>query len=388
MDSGLKVICFVVNSRANYARIKSTIIAAKKNKKFITYVIVGASGLLFNYGEVDRILVEDGIDVDFRVFSVVAGDSPESMAKTTGLAIIELSSIFAKIKPDFVVSVADRYETLATVIAASYMNIAVIHTQGGEISGSIDESVRHACTKLSHLHFPATEKAVEVVRQLGENPESVFLTGCPSIDIAKSAKPRPTEEILKKYRGVGYKIDPLNKYLLVSQHAVTTTFTKSRDQILQTLIAIKDVDIQTIWLWPNIDSGSDSISKAIREFRERNRDCKIAFYRNFSAEDYVNVLRNASCIVGNSSSGIREAAFLGTPSVNIGNRQQGREHAGNVLFTDHDSNQIELCIKTQLNNGRYESSNLFGTGDAGEKMISIIENFTPQIQKTFFGTKN
>ena len=131
----MKTICFVVNSRANYAMIKTAIIAAKRNKNFNTVVVLGASGLLFNYGSIEPIMIEDGIEADFKVYSVVSGDTPELMAKTTGLAIIELSSIFAKIRPDFVVSVADRYETLGTVIAASYMNIPVIHTQGGEMCG-------------------------------------------------------------------------------------------------------------------------------------------------------------------------------------------------------------------------------------------------------------
>jgi UDP-hydrolysing UDP-N-acetyl-D-glucosamine 2-epimerase len=306
------------------------------------------------------------------------------MAKTTGLAIIELSTIFAKINPDFVVSVADRFETLGTVIAASYMNIPVIHTQGGEISGSIDESVRHACTKLSHIHFPATFSAGKVIEQLGENPENIFVTGCPSIDIAKSTSDIPVSEVLKKYKGVGIGIDSSKPYLLISQHPVTTDYKNSRTQATKTLDAIINLGIQAIWLWPNIDSGSDSISKVLREFRENEQSNQITFYRNFSAEDYIRVLRRAACILGNSSSGIRESAYLGVPSVVIGDRQLGREHADNVKFTNYDSEQIIETTRMQVSHGQYKSSDLFGDGTAGVKMISILESLDPKIQKIFF----
>jgi UDP-hydrolysing UDP-N-acetyl-D-glucosamine 2-epimerase len=380
----MKKICFVVNSRANYARIKTTIQASKANKNFETFVIVGASGLLFNYGRVEDIIKQDGIEIDYKVYSSVSGDFPESMAKTTGLAIIELSTIFAKINPDFVVSVADRFETLGTVIAASYMNIPVIHTQGGEISGSIDESVRHACTKLSHIHFPATFSAGKVIEQLGENPANVFVTGCPSIDIAKTTSEIPISEVLKKYRGVGIGIEPTKPYLLISQHPVTTDYKNSSAQATKTLDAIVKLGIQVIWLWPNIDSGSDSISKVLREYREKEQSNKITFYRNFSAEDYIRVLRSAACILGNSSSGIRESAYLGVPSVVIGDRQLGREHADNVRFTNYDSEQIIETTRMQVSHGKYKRSTLFGDGSAGVKMISILESLDIKVQKTFF----
>ena len=384
----MKKICFVINSRANYARIKTAILASYANKNFECFVIVGASGLLYNYGRVEDIIKQDGIEIDYRVFSSVSGDTPESMAKTTGLAIIELSTIFAKINPDFVVSVADRYETLGTVIAASYMNIPVVHTQGGEISGSIDESVRHACTKLSHVHFPATVNAGKVIEQLGENPEAIFVTGCPSIDIAKSTSEIPIAEVLNKYNGVGNGVDFSKPYVLISQHPVTTDYKNSRLNASKTLDAIANLDIQAIWLWPNIDSGSDSISKVLREYRENKPTRNITFFRNFSAEDYIRVLRNSACILGNSSSGIRESAYLGVPSVIIGDRQIGREHASNVMLVNYDSKEIIAAAHNQISKGKYESSNLFGDGNAGSRMIFILDSFNPRIQKNFFRKKN
>ena len=377
-------ICFVINSRANYARIKSTMKECLNYETMDIYIVVGASGLLYNYGKVDEIIEFDGFNIDYRVYSAVSGDNPELMAKTTGLAIIELSMVFAKIKPDFVVSVADRYETLGTVIAASYMNIPVVHTQGGEISGSIDESVRHACTKLSHLHFPATKKAANIIKQMGENPDSIFVTGCPAIDLVESTPLVPIEKIFSKYSGVGAKLDFTNPYLLVPQHPVTTKHFEARNQIDETLKAIIKLDLQTIWLWPNIDSGSDSISKFLREFREKNISSKIHFYRNFSAEDYVNVMKNASCIVGNSSSGIREASYMGLPSVVIGDRQSGRECADNVMFSNYNSEDISNKILRQLKQIKYNKSTLYGDGNAGYKMAQILNSSVASIEKKFF----
>ena len=177
-------ICFVVNSRANYARIKTAILACMDHQDLDTVVVVGASGVLYRFGNVSELIENDGIKIEAKLYTVVEGNDPVAMAKTTGLSLIDLAQEFHRIKPDVVVTVADRYETIATAIAASYMNIPVAHTQGGEITGSIDESVRHAITKLSHIHFPATRNAAEVLKKLGESPDKIFWVGCPALDLA------------------------------------------------------------------------------------------------------------------------------------------------------------------------------------------------------------
>jgi UDP-hydrolysing UDP-N-acetyl-D-glucosamine 2-epimerase len=263
------------------------------------------------------------------------------------------------------------------------MNIAVAHTQGGEITGSIDESVRHACTKLSHIHFPATSEARDVLLQMGEDENKIFLVGCPAIDLAKDTPEEDISSILNRYFGVGYEIDSTEPFLLVSQHPVTTEHLSSRDQVEETLNAIENTGIQTLWLWPNIDSGSDAISKKLREHRESNPNSRIHFYRNFTAEDYINLLRNTACIVGNSSSGIREASFLGVPSVVIGNRQQGRQHGKNVVHVENDSQQIYQAIKKQVEHGKYEAETLFGSGDSGTQIVNALKNVELNVQKKF-----
>ncbi len=374
-------ICFVVNSRANYARIKTAILACMDHQDLDTVVIVGASGVLYRFGNVSELIENDGIKIEAKLYTVVEGNDPVAMAKTTGLSLIDLAQEFHRIKPDVVVTVADRYETIATAIAASYMNIPVAHTQGGEITGSIDESVRHAITKLSHIHFPATRNAAEVLKKLGESPDKIFWVGCPALDLAHEVPAEPISSVMQRYHGVGNGLDFSKPFILVSQHPVTTEFKDAREQIEQTLQAVLSSGIQAIWLWPNVDSGSDALSKRIREFREENNAAPMHFYRNFSSEDYVNILREASCIVGNSSSGIREASFLGTPAVNIGSRQNGRDRAPNVIDVDYDSFEIKKAIQAQIKNGRYQSSEIFGDGFAGRKMAEILASVNLDVNK-------
>ena len=380
----MRHVCFVVYSRANYARIKSAIRSCDEHPNLKVSVIVGASGLLYRFGNVSEIIRRDGIRIESEIYNVVEGDLPVSMARTTGLGLLDLAQEFHRLKPDIVVTVADRFETLSTAIAASYMNIVLAHTQGGELTGSIDESVRHAITKLAHLHFPATEKAVEIIKQLGENPNRIYNIGCPSIDIARLTPLENAFETLSRYSGVGADIEKDKPFLLVIQHPVTTEFQDAEEQISQTLEAVKKSQVQAVWLWPNIDSGSDSVAKKLRIFRESELNRTIRFYKNFSAEDYINVLRGCAVIVGNSSSGIREASYLGVPSVNIGTRQSQRERGKNVVDTSYNSSEILKAIYLQLEKGKHEPEYIFGDGFAGNKLADILATVDLEIKKNFY----
>lgn len=379
----MRHVCFVVYSRANYARIKSAIRSCDEHPNLKVSVIVGASGLLYRFGNVSEIIRRDGIRIESEIYNVVEGDLPVSMARTTGLGLLDLAQEFHRLKPDIVVTVADRFETLSTAIAASYMNIVLAHTQGGELTGSIDESVRHAITKLAHLHFPATEKAVEIIKQLGENPNRIYNIGCPSIDIARLTPLENAFETLSRYSGVGADIEKDKPFLLVIQHPVTTEFQDAEEQISQTLEAVKKSQVQAVWLWPNIDSGSDSVAKKLRIFRESELNRTIRFYKNFSAEDYINVLRGCAVIVGNSSSGIREASYLGVPSVNIGTRQSQRERGKNVVDTSYNSSEILKAIYLQLEKGKHEPEYIFGDGFAGNKLADILATVDLKSKRIF-----
>ena len=376
-------VCFVINSRANYARIKSVLIEIQKRSDCELQIVVGASGLLFRFGNVVDIIKRDGFTVNREVYSVVEGNEPIVMAKTTGLAILELSQVFSELKPDIVVTVADRHETIATAIAASYMNIMVAHTQGGEITGSIDESVRHACTKLSHLHFPATQGAYENIIQMGEEKKRVHITGCPSLDFIDENKSKDLNNILEKYLVNPKGIQNLD-FLLVLFHADTQHYIEVSQATREILKAVKETNLPTIWLWPNVDAGTDYISKELRKFRDSNPSSKIQFVRNFSPEEYVTVLNHTKCIIGNSSSGIRESSRTGTPSITIGSRQSGREMAENVICLGKaDSLIIKDKIIEQVNHGKYDQSNLYGDGNAGKKIAEILCTTQISIDKKF-----
>lgn len=370
-----KKICVVVHSRANYGRIKSVMEAVRNHSNLELQLIVGASAILEKYGNAIKVIRNDGFQPSAKMYSILEGETPSTMAKSTGLGIIELATHFENLKPDIVVTVADRFETMSTAIAASYMNIKLAHTQGGEITGSIDESVRHAITKLSHIHFPATEQARKNVIRLGENPKNVFLTGCPSLDLLTNIDLNIPSQFFDIYKGVGCKINSSKPYIVVLQHPVTTEYGDSFFQIKETLKAVKKISeggIQVVFLWPNVDAGSDDISKGIRAFREDNALEKFAFYKNFSPEDYARLINKSMCIVGNSSSGIREGSFLGIPCVNIGSRQNGREKCDNVIDVEYDCNQIYQKIKYQLDKGKYTKSTLYGNGNSGDLIADIL----------------
>jgi len=288
---------------------------------------------------------------------------------------VELATIFDNLKPDVVLSVADRYETIATAIAASYLNIPVAHLQGGEVTGSIDEKVRHAVTKLSNLHFVSNEQAAERVRKMGEEPETVFVTGCPSVDLASRVAAEVRGEPFDpfaRYSGVGHAFAPSDGYIVVMQHPVTTEYTAALDQINETMEAIVALDLPTFWFWPNVDAGSDRVSKGIRHFRETRALSNVYFFKNLAPEDFLRLLTGARCLVGNSSVGIRESAFLGLPVVNIGSRQSGRDRAGNVSDVDYDRDAILAATRAQLAIGRYPSHELYGDGQAGERVAEIL----------------
>ncbi len=375
-------ICIVVNSRANYGRIKTVLRALQGHPGVELQLVVGASALLHRFGNVRSVIEGDGFTIDGTVYSIVEGENPTTMAKSTGLAIIELATTFENLKPDAVLTVADRFETLATAVAASYMNLPLAHTQGGEITGSIDESVRHAVTKLAHIHFPATKKSAENLIRMGEDPATVHLTGCPAMDVIAETNLTLPEDIFQRYKGVGPDLDPKKPYLVVLQHPVTTEYGSGFAQIQETIRAIAAIGMPTVWLWPNVDAGSDDVSKGLRIFRETVRPNFVHFYRNFSPEDYVRLIANCSCQVGNSSSALREGSFLGVPAVNIGTRQGGRECGDNVIHASYASIEIEQAIIRQLDHGPYSGSTIFGDGSAGRRIADILAtaNFTIQKQ--------
>lgn len=375
-------VCVVVASRANYARIKSVLRAIEESPLLELQLVVSASALLTRFGEAIDVIRRDGYVPDRCIHIIIEGENPTTMAKSTGLAVMEMATAFENLKPDLVLTVADRFETMATAIAASYMNIPVAHTQGGEVTGNIDESVRHAITKLAHVHFPCTEQSRQRLIKLGEDPSQIYLTGCPSMDILPALRGKPLpKDLLPRYGGVGAQIEPDERYVVVMQHPVTTEYGSGMAQIDETLRAIHRLDMQAIWFWPNVDAGSDDVSKGIRKFREHFGTSRIHFFRNMSPEDYARVIDHCLCLVGNSSSALREGAFLGVPAVNIGSRQEGRERGSNVIDVGYDCDQILSAVRQQIGHGPYPPSSLFGDGRAAVRIARALAECDPPLQK-------
>ena len=375
-------VCVVVASRANYGRVKSLMNAIKLHPNLELQLIIGASVMLYRFGKAIDVIKDDGFEPDRTIYYVVEGETLSTQAKTTGLGVIELATALEGMQPDMVVTVADRFETMATAIAVSYLNIPLVHIQGGEISGNIDEKVRHAITKLSDIHFPSTEKSRERLIKMGEMPEYIFNFGCPGMDTLVDNDLSISNEIMSKYGGVGGEIDWDKPFLLMVQHPVTTSYGEGLKQVNETLYALIAIPgMQKIVLWPNVDAGTDEVSKGLREFREQNKGLPFHFFRNFSPEDYARVLKNAKCLVGNSSSFIREGSFLGVPAVLVGDRQEGREHGSNIVFSDYDKNDIRSKIESQLESTINHEDSLFGQGTAGKLIAAKLAVINLNVNK-------
>ena len=371
----MKNVCVVVGSRANYSSIKSAMRAVRDHPGLTLQLVVGASALLDRYGSVSEVIEADGFVADERVFMLIEGETPSTMAKSTGLGLLELPTAFERLRPDVVVTVGDRFETMATALAATYMNIPLAHTMGGEVSGNIDESIRHAVTKFAHVHFPACTEAAERIIRMGEDPDRVHVVGCPRMDLVAEVLAQPGTGLSDLFQeGVGGTFPLEQPFLLVSQHPVTTEYGDGERQIVETLKAVQQLDLPAIVLWPNADAGSEHIAQGMRKFREHEDDSRLHFFKNLPTDDYVRLMRKTACLVGNSSSAIREGSFIGTPAVNVGPRQEGRQRGSNVVDVGYDRAEIAEAVRAQVDHGTYEHEPIYGDGRAGDRIADVLAN--------------
>lgn len=377
-------ICVVITARPSYSRIKTALKAIQEHPQLELQLVVAGSALLDRYGNAADYITKDGFTITEKVFMVLEGENPTAMAKTTGLGVMELSNVFYNLQPDAVVTIADRFETIATSIAASYQNIPLVHIQGGEVTGNIDEKVRHANTKLADIHLVASEDARKRVIKLGEQPETVINTGCPSIDLAHQVLKQPQLNFnpLEKYGGVGSEIDYSKGYLVVMQHPVTNEYTEAKQHVKTTLEAVSEYGIPTFWFWPNVDAGADGTSGGIRAFREKYNPKNIRFFKNMEPHDFLLLLKNALCLIGNSSVGIRECSYLQVPVVNIGTRQNRRQRGQNVLDVGYDKQAIVKAITNRLAWSSKEEETIYGDGQSGQRIAEVLATIPFQFHKT------
>ncbi len=373
-------VCVVLIDRANYGRLKPVMRAIDDHPQLQLQTIVGGTMVLQRFGRPVQIVRRDGFNVDGEVFMELEGNTPITMAKSVGVGIVEFTNEYQRLRPDVVLIIGDRYEALAAAIAAAYANVCLVHVQGGEISGSIDESARHAITKFAHYHVPSTERAAENLRRMGERADTILTVGCPSSDLVLALDRRLDPQVING-QGSGGQIDVGQPFLLVLFHPTTTQFGDARQQIDELLAGLEEAAMPTALLWPNIDAGSDHISKAIRIFRDRHRPDWLRLLINLSPEDYLKVLARAACAVGNSSSFVRDAGLLGTPVVLVGDRQTGREWDRHVKHVAVERAAISGAIADQCAHGPYAPSTLYGDGQVAKRVAAALAKMELYVQK-------
>ncbi len=373
-------VCVVLVDRANYGRLKPVMRSIQQRPALELQVVAAGTLVLERFDHPVEIVQRDGFPVDGQIHIELEGSTPATMAKSVGFGIIEFASEFQRLKPDLVLLIGDRYEALAAAIAAAYMNLTIVHLQGGEVSGSIDESARHAITKLAHFHFPSTLRSREYLIRMGERPETILGVGCPSSDLARQFDRTLAPDVVNS-RGAGAEIDVSRPFLLCVFHPTTTEYGGEREQIQAVLDALQVVATQTLLLWPNIDAGSDHISKAIRVFRTSRDGHWLRTLTNLSPENYLKVLASAACCVGNSSSFVRDASYFGTPVVLVGSRQDRRESDTHVCRVAAERTAIVAAVRDQLAHGPWSPSTLYGDGFVAERIAAAVESLDPYVQK-------
>lgn len=378
----MRKVLAVTGYRSDYTKLKTVLREIEKCPDLELEVVSFGAHALGDYGNTIDMVMEDNHTLIANLLTTVEGNSTFAMSKSIGLSVIELSSILAMSKPDIVLLCADRYETMAAAIAVSVNNIPIAHIQGGELSGTIDEVLRHSITKLSHIHFPSTELSKKRIIQMGENPEFVYNVGCPAIDYIKTNNYLSKEEMKEDpfFTSLGLDLD--KEYILLLQHPVTT----APEDFNETLEAVQEIGVQALMIYPNPDAGCDNIVQAERNFSKKygSDSVIVGKYKNIEFDKYLNLLKYSRALVGNSSSGIREAYAFNVPVINIGTRQQNRERSNNVIDAPCERVEIKKAYDKHIFFNGVED-NLYGDGRASQRISKILTevNLAGSLEKLF-----
>ena len=379
-------ICFIITSFIHYSRSLLILEELRKRPDIELHIVIGGTALLPKYSSkyafVKNILKDEGYKNLYEVYFNLEGDSPTVKAQTAGLGLIEFAHLFNNIKPDLIVVRGDRFEVLSAATAASYMNIPIAHIEGGDVTGTMDESVRHSITKLSHIHFVTNEAARERVLRMGEHKKYVFNYGSPEIEIAHKVAGGRTKIDLST-TGSGATVDPKKGYLMVMYHPVSTNIADLRDKTRVLLSTIHRLNLQTLWFWPNFDLGADDISHELRKFNDETENHRVRFLRYLPPQEFLLLLRSSKMLIGNSSAGIKECSYFGIPVVNVGTRQAGRLRAGNVIDVLEEEKALERAIKRQLTAKKYPSSKLYFAPNTSRNIAKTLATVNLYVQKRF-----
>ena len=377
-------VSFPITSRAYYGRSQLLIRKLHQHSAIDLELMLGGSILLDKYSRhIADDIKEGGFTISASLFNVIEGGNHVAMAKTACLTALEVTNTLYTSNPDVVVICGDRFEQLAIAMAAAYLNKTIVHIEGGDLTGSIDESVRHAITKLAHIHFVTNDDARRRVLAMGEDPKYVFNAGSLDVERVACVDADITTTELSGY-GVGHDVDVAKPFLTVIQHPVTTE-TDNKQHLETTFRALAALDMPIVWFWPNPDAGTGEMAETLRHFREHHEAAteKMRFITNVPVDSFNALLKRTACVVGNSSAGIKECSFLGTPVVDIGGRQQGRLSAENVAHAGYNVEDVRAAVKTQLAHGRYAPSHIYFRPDTSQAMVDVLTSVDLYTQKRF-----
>jgi len=374
----MRKIAVVTGTRAEYGILQPVLKAIEAAPELKLLLVASGMHLCREFGYTLNEIKRDGFRIDAKVRMHSNSDTLAAMSQSVGRGIIGMAQTWEQLRPDVILVLGDRVEPLAATIAGSYMNVPVAHIHGGDVCGSIDSPARHTITKFAHLHFPATEKSAERIIKMGEEEWRVHQVGSPALDVILNEPLISAEQIAKRF-----DLDLSQPLLLLVQHPVTTQVHEAAAQMRETLSAIIELGYPTVIIYPNSDAGGRSMIEVIRQYEGHPF---IKTFKSLPRKEYLSLMKAASVMVGNSSSGIIDAPTLGLPAVNIGIRQEGRERGKNVIDVGHNKHEIIKGIREGLTDKEFllkvkKCESPYGDGKAGLRIAEILSKLeiTPRL---------
>ena len=366
----MRKIAVVTGTRAEYGYLKPLMKAIQSDSKLELVTLITGMHLLSDFGNTYQI-VENDFSKTVKIPMTLDGDDLKGMADYLSSGIRNFADYLSENKPDIIVVLGDRSESLAAALAAMYLNIPIAHINGGDVSGgNIDESIRHAITKIAHVHFAHTQENAGRLEKMGENKKRIFVTGALTLDTILNIDLQTKEDIFKKYN-----LDPNKTTFLVVQHPITTLKDKGYSQMKELFSVLNELKEQTVMLYPNCDSGGKDLIRLIEKHESNDYLC---VFKNLPHEDYLSLMKSADLMIGNSSSALIEAPSFKIPVINIGHRQSGRDRHENIIDVEPNKNKILDAIDFVFNNKEFlekvnTCKNKFGDGKASQKIVDILK---------------
>ncbi len=375
----MRRICVILTTRGNFAKMKTAMRAIMAHPRLELQLVVG--GALLNRQADILGVIGNEFELAGTLDYMLASESPGAIGAAAAICLLRTTDLIERLKPDVLIVIADRYEALAIAQAGLFNNVRIAHLEGGEVSGSIDERIRHAVTKLAHYHLVAGQDAAARIVRLGEDAASVAIVGSPSLDLLGDGDESGLHGLQGRLAAEP-AIDLTKPFLLVSQHPVVTEYAEAEAQYHVLADAVLELKLPAIWIWPNNDVGAQSVRKPLAKLKAARHTPPLLVFAGLPMEQYGAALSHTACLIGNSSSGIREAAFVGTPVVNIGSRQTGRERGDNVIDVPCEAAPIVTAVRRQIAHGKYQPDLRYGDGAAGEKIAAFLADYWPPLDKT------